>query len=277
MKTLVKIRIMQERHKDRKQYFNEQGITTSKYVIPYISEFKSITDKIRILEIGCGEGGNLIPFVEIGCEVVGVDLNSGQIGNAREFISEHYQDSKVDLLNQNIYDIGTEDIGSFDIVMLRDVIEHIPNQDKFLKHLKSFLKPDGIVFFGFPPWCMPFGGHQQICRSKLLSKTPYFHLLPVVLYKLVLKLFGETEGIINSLLEIKETGIGINRFQRIVAKNGYKFLKKTFYLINPNYEVKFGLKQRTQFKIVQAIPYFRDFLTTCLYSVIKMDNTSPDK
>ena len=267
---------MQERHKDRKQYFIEQGITTRKYVVPYISEFKSVTDKLRVLEIGCGEGGNLIPFLEIGCEVVGVDLNSKQIANARGFIKENYQDSKVTLLDQNIYELGTNEIGSFDIVMLRDVIEHIPNQAKFFKHLKSFLKPDGVVFFGFPPWCMPFGGHQQVCKSKFLSKLPYFHLLPYPLYKFVLKIFGETNHKIESLIEIKDTGIGISKFQRLVKKENYTFLKKTFYLINPNYEVKFGLKKRVQFKVIQAIPYLRDFLTTCVYCVITL-KPLPDK
>jgi len=263
---------MQDRHKNRKQYFNEQGITTKKYVIPYISEVKTIDKNTRLLEIGCGEGGNMSPFIEMGCEVVGVDLNSRQIANAKTYIAQDYENANATLLDQNIYDLTTDDIGSFDVVMLRDVIEHIPNQSKFLAHLKSFLKPDGVVFFGFPPWTMPFGGHQQVCQSKLLSVTPYFHLLPKFLYRLILKTYGETEGKIESLMEIKDTGIGISKFQRIVKQNGYKFLRKTHYLINPNYEIKFGLKKREQFAIIKAIPFFRDFVTTCMYSVIKLDD-----
>ncbi len=265
---------MQKRHLNRKQYFLEQGITTKKYVIPYIEEVQQITKDSRILEIGCGEGGNLTPFVELGCDVVGVDLNKKQIENAQQFINDAVPHSTIKLLNQNIYEISSKDIGRFDIIMLRDVIEHIPNQSKFLSHLKSFLKPNGKVFFGFPPWYMPFGGHQQICRSKLLSKLPYFHLLPTMLYKIVLSSFGERKGTIKSLIEIKETGISINRFHRIVSKNNYGYSKKTYYLINPNYEVKFDLKPRKQFGIISSIPYFRDFITTCFYCVISLDSTS---
>lgn len=264
---------MQERHTDRKQYFLEQGITTKKYVIPYISEINLITEKTRLLEVGCGEGGNLGPFIEMGCEVIGIDLSKSQINNAKDFINEHYQNPTSTLINENIYNISPADIGRFDVIMLRDVIEHIPDQDKFLGHIKQFLNPNGVIFFGFPPWHMPFGGHQQICQNKIVSKLPYFHILPTILYRGILRLFGESEDMINVLIEIKETGIGINKFQRLIKKNKYKFEKKTFYLINPNYEIKFQLKLREQFRIIARIPYLRDFLTTCVYCVVKNNDS----
>ncbi len=264
---------MQERHSNRKMYFAEQGITTKKYVIPYIEQVQKITKGTRVLEIGCGEGGNLSPFIDLECEIVGIDLSSQKLDNARLFIAEQYSNPNIELLNRNIYDVDDKDIGTFDVIFLRDVIEHIPNQNRFMEHLKLFMKPNGVIFFGFPPWTMPFGGHQQNCKSKMLSKVPYLHLLPKFLYKAVLKIFGEPEDTIEALLEIKSTGIGINRFQRIVRKNNYQFVKKDLYLINPNYEIKFGLKPRIQCKIISKIPYFRDFLTTCMYCVIKDNKT----
>ena len=78
---------MQERHKNRKIYFDEQGITTTQYVIPYLEEVMTIDSNTRVLEIGCGEGGNLLPFVERGCEVVGIDLNCPQIERAKQYLS----------------------------------------------------------------------------------------------------------------------------------------------------------------------------------------------
>lgn len=260
---------MQERHRNRKVYFDEQGITTKKFVVPYIEEFQQITKDTRVLEIGCGEGGNLTPFVDLECQVVGIDLNSNQIERAKVFMSEKYGEADIQLLSRNIYDVSNEEVGKFDVIFLRDVIEHIPDQNRFMKHLKNFIKPDGVIFFGFPPWRMPFGGHQQICHSKILSKLPYFHLLPSFLYQSILKIFGEKQATIDSLLEIKDTGISINKFLSFVNGNDYQFLKKEFYLINPNYETKFGLKPRVQFGIIRRIPYLRDFFTTCLYCLIK--------
>jgi cyclopropane fatty-acyl-phospholipid synthase-like methyltransferase len=69
---------MQERHSNRKRYFNEQGLTTAKYVIPYISDLIAITPETTVLEIGCGEAGNLKPFLDMGCRCVGIDISEGR-------------------------------------------------------------------------------------------------------------------------------------------------------------------------------------------------------
>ena len=265
---------MQERHQDRQLYFTEQGKTTERYVIPYIEEVLPVTAGLRVLEIGCGEGGNLTPFVERGCTVTGVDINAGQIATARKLLAQRLPGTEVRLIASDIYRLTAADLGTFDLIFLRDVIEHIPDQRRFFGHLKSFLAGSGIVFFGFPPWRMPFGGHQQICRSKVLSKLPYFHLLPKTAYGGILRFFGEPESTVTSLLEIKDTGISTRRFNRIVKQHGFEFVRRTYFLINPNYEVKFGLQPREQLGVVEQLPYVRDFLTTCCYCLLRQRNVT---
>ncbi|MGB1247721.1 MAG: class I SAM-dependent methyltransferase [Chitinophagales bacterium] len=259
---------MIKRRQDREIYFKEQDYTTATYVVPYISQYKSIDSTIRVLEIGCGEGGNMKYFVDKGCEVVGIDLNEKQLERAQVFLESHCDDtSKLTLLFQDIYDTDTESLGKFDVIMMRDVIEHIPNQNKFLAFLKNFTKDDGLIFFGFPPWYMPFGGHQQGCDS-VLRKTPYFHILPTFLYRFILKIFGEPQGKIDSLLQTKSTGISIERFKKCARVNDWKILDETLYFINPNYDVKFKLKPRKQNWLFGRIPFFRNFVSTCAYYII---------
>ncbi|MEZ4978326.1 MAG: class I SAM-dependent methyltransferase [Chitinophagales bacterium] len=259
---------MIERRLHRDKYFKEQDLTTRKYVVPYLASQKKLSSNLRILEIGCGEGGNLPFFLEANMDVVGVDLNTSQIERARSLLAEDLnENNKLLLLHQNIYDVSPKEIGQFDIIMLRDVIEHIPNQEKFISFLKDFLKKDGIVFFGFPPWYMPFGGHQQGCDSAL-KKMPYFHILPAFLYSFILKVFGEKDYKIENLLQTKATGISIERFKKIVKQSNWQILDETLYLINPNYEVKFSLKPRKQFKLIAMLPFIRNFFTTCAYYII---------
>ena len=43
---------------------------------------------MNILEIGCGDGGNLLPFTELGCNTTGVDLSAGRIKDAILFFEE---------------------------------------------------------------------------------------------------------------------------------------------------------------------------------------------
>jgi len=173
-------------------------------------------------------------------------------------------------LCKNIYD---EDFlakyeASFDIIILKDVIEHVPQQEQFVPYLKRFLKPGGQIFFGFPPWYMPFGGHQQVCRKKFISVIPYYHILPRPIYKAILKMAGEDEDVVKEMMEIKDTQITIERFERIMRKSGLKVMNKQHYLINPIYRYKFGLQPRKQFGFISAIPYVRDFLTTCVYYTV---------
>lgn len=257
---------MQDRHLNREQYFKEQEITVEKYVLPFIREVKNMDENTTVLEIGCGEGGNLVPFYKMGCKkIVGVDLSEGKIENANQFFGNR---NHIVFIHDDIYHVKVEDIGQFDMIITRDVLEHIHNQEAFISFVKRFMKPGGKFFLGFPPWYNPFGGHQQMCDSKFLSKLPYFHILPRSIYQLILRLFGETEAKIKGLLEVKETRISIERFERIIRQNNYRIDKKVFYFINPNYEVKFGLKPRKAGRLLSSIPFVRNFFITTVYYVI---------
>lgn len=258
-------------HADKSVYFSYQYRTSKEYIIPYLSDVIDLTVPKNILEIGCAEAGVLKAFTEQGHHCMGIELSPSRVKLAEQFMAEEIKEGKIRFLAKNIYDIDiSKDIGNrFDLIILKDVIEHIHDQAKFMSELKSFLNPGGVVFFGFPPWMMPFGGHQQISNIKLLSVTPYFHLLPKFIYKGILKLFKEKTSRIEDLLEIKETGISIERFETLLRKEQFEILKKKFFLTNPIYQYKFNLKVRKQFALISSIPWIRNFLTTCAYYVIR--------
>jgi len=260
---------MQKRHTDPFQYINEQIISTQKYIVPFIQQVKPLNASLQVLEIGCGEAGNLKPFLDLGCSCTGVDYSTHKIDKGKAFYATHQFANRIQLISDDIYNIK-EFQAKFDVIILRDVIEHIHNQDKFLGLMKKLMAPNAVGFFAFPPWQNPFGGHQQICENKILSALPYFHLLPKTIYKAILKIFGESEIKIFSLIEIKETGISLERFEKLVTKNDYVQLQKTLYFINPNYEIKFGLKPRVLNSLLAKIPYLRNYFTTCGYYLIAL-------
>lgn len=259
---------MFEFHKDRKRYFDIQYLNAKKYLIPFIEEKFPIKAGSRILEIGCGEGGVLKAFVEKGCTGVGVELDHPRVEYAEQFLKEEIGVGKLKFVTKDIYKVDIEDDleGLFDIIVLKDVIEHIHDHAKIIGWMKFLLNENGIVFFGFPPWYMPFGGHQQMCRSRV-SRLPYIHLLPKSIYRWILK--KNKESVVDALMEIRDTRFSIERFKKISVKEGYGIAHDRHYLINPIYEWKFGWKPRTQSIIIKAIPFVRNFFTTCVYYVIK--------
>lgn len=258
---------MFEFHADRKRYFEIQLLNAEKYVIPFIEEKFQVKPGMRVLEIGCGEGGVLKAFINKGCEGVGVELDAPRIVDAKKFLPDDIDAGRLRFVVKDIYevDVDKDFNGLFDIIILKDVIEHIHNQPRLIGWMKKFLKPGGIVFFGFPPWYMPFGGHQQICKSKV-SRLPYIHLLPKGIYQWILKKRKENAG---EMMEIRETGISIERFEKICKKEGYSFLHNRHYLLNPIYEWKFGWKPIRQALLIKAIPFVRNFYTTCVYYIIQ--------
>ncbi len=188
-------------HNDKKRYFEMQAQNARSYIVPFVEKHMVITPGMRVLEIGCAGAGVLKAFTEKGCITVGVELDEPRLVLAREFMKEELEQGRISFVSKDIYkvDIEQELKGRFDIVILKDVIEHIHNQEKLIGWMKGLLNPAGVIFFGFPPWQMPFGGHQQIMTNKLLSKLPYFHLLPMAAYKGLLKFFKQDVHLLQRL------------------------------------------------------------------------------
>jgi len=258
-------------HTVKSDYFEIQYKNSKESIVPFVSPFIQLNENIRVLEIGSAEAGVLKAFTDFECNCTGIELSPKRVELARNFMKSELKTGKVRFLVKNVYDIDIEkDIGfRFDLIILKDVIEHIHEQGKFIPFMANFLKPQGIIFIGFPPWFMPFGGHQQMCEHKLLSKIPYFHILPKSIYKLILKTFKEKKEKVDMFLEVKETGISIERFERIVKKNNYRIIDRIFYFIPPIYKYKFKLKPKKLNTFIMKIPYIRDFISMSAYYIIQ--------
>ena len=259
---------MQDRHIDYKLYFNELAKGTRDFVIPYIESVRKIHADSVVLEIGCGRGGNLLPFLEEkNCKVIGID-KSDELEYARNFFKDCKNVNNLTLLKCNFYEVNPSSIPKANIVLIRDVLEHIVNRALFFERLKEFMASDAIIFVAFPPWRMPFGGHQQGCKNFLLSKMPYYHLLPRCIFELILKIFGEDKNYIDSLYDdVRQTKLSICEYKKLLKKSRFKIEKETYYLINPSYKTKFGLNPRILPSFLK-IPAICDFYTTAHYSII---------
>ena len=266
---------MYEFHGDKKRYFDMTYRVTKEHIIPFLEQTMEIKPSMRVLEIGCGEAGVLKAFLERDCHCTGIELEESRIELAKGFLAEELAAGNVQFLNKNIYDVNPEvDLdGLYDLIILKDVIEHIPDQARFMPELLRFLQKGGTVFFAFPPWMMPYGGHQQVLPGKLASKLPFTHLLPGVLYPMLLKALGTPKSGVATMEDIRSTGISIERFERISRKSGFEIDNKQFYLFNPIYEHKFGLKPRRQWAWVSRVPFLRNFVTMGVYYSLRSRDT----
>lgn len=111
-----------------------------KYWHWYLQIFKEnikITDKTKILEIGCGPDG-MINYIE-GGEKYGLDP-------LMDYFTKNFKMSdKVKWIKAMGEHIPFED-NYFDVVVSTNVLDHVFNPDSFLKEIRRTLKPKGNFF-----------------------------------------------------------------------------------------------------------------------------------
>jgi 2-polyprenyl-3-methyl-5-hydroxy-6-metoxy-1,4-benzoquinol methylase len=96
----------------------------------------------RFLDIGCGSGASVRSATDLGWEAVGIDIDPQLIREGREQLG-------VDLRCVPILDADLP-VGSFDLVRLRDVVEHLPNPRDVLARVGELLAPGGVALFVTP-------------------------------------------------------------------------------------------------------------------------------
>jgi SAM-dependent methyltransferase len=95
----------------------------------------------RLLDVGCSNGGFLRYAQSRGFVGCGVELNP--------FTAEIARRNGLDVKTGTLDDAGFKE-GSFDIVWLGDVIEHVPNPGELLRSCAYLLLPGGILAISTP-------------------------------------------------------------------------------------------------------------------------------
>jgi len=97
----------------------------------------------RFLDVGCNMGFLLRKVREGGWEAVGVEPSPSLAKLARE-------QWKLPIHNCFLDKLPIEEAGTFDVVALSDVFEHVTMPLRFLKDVQRLMKDDGIVYIKVP-------------------------------------------------------------------------------------------------------------------------------
>jgi len=92
----------------------------------------------RLLDIGCGDGGFSEQFLSLGWKVFGIDLETGQLEEARL--------KGIQAKGCNLMDGIPFPDGSFTAVAAGEVIEHLVDTDRLLEEAYRVLEPGGFLF-----------------------------------------------------------------------------------------------------------------------------------
>lgn len=136
----------------------------------------------RVLDVGCAYGGFSIAMAKAGAKVSGVDVSAKFIDYAKAN-ALNTAEIEFTVLDASSIDVRkTFEKGSFDFVLLNDVLEHIYDTASLVANLDWLLSDTGMVFFkvpnGFSPRFVLSEGHRRIFGLTVLDPDCWFYLYP---------------------------------------------------------------------------------------------------
>ncbi|HBQ14185.1 MAG TPA: hypothetical protein DEF51_24675 [Myxococcales bacterium] len=128
-------------------------------------------DRCRILELGCAEGGNVIPlaFHLDRCELVGVDGSAVQIDKATEARDRLGLDN-LELVHADFMELP-DDLGTFDYILCHGVFSWVAEdvRAKILDLCASHLSEHGVAYISYN--CAPGWAIRAQMRRALMERV----------------------------------------------------------------------------------------------------------
>ncbi|MCS7298232.1 MAG: methyltransferase domain-containing protein [Bacteroidia bacterium] len=243
-------------------YWRHQFLIGWYELLPFLMNHGAFHPGMAVIEIGCGEAGVLSAFTVAGAtEAAGTDIEKPRLEAAASIATALRLP-----LYLTLHDILRDEIPSqwharFDLVLLRDVIEHLEDTAAALVRIAKLLRPNGHLMVVFPPYPSPFGGHQHLSVNRLM-KIPYIHLLPDKLFYYVFR--GDFLVERSEVLWLRRIRLSLPKFLRAVRSSEFEIVAQRHYLIRPafRYRLKLPFPSVPLTALVRLLPSLMQYFCT---------------
>jgi 2-polyprenyl-3-methyl-5-hydroxy-6-metoxy-1,4-benzoquinol methylase len=169
-----------------------------------IQEFLEV-EKGNVLELGVGNAYYLSLFKNEGWNVKGIEISDAAI-------EQNKKEYDIDLWKLNILkdDVNKFEDIKFDVIVVRDFLEHFKEQEIIWKKINSWLKEDGIVVFS--------SASSEIIKKWNESKyvnTPLAGQHKSFLSRLALEILAESSELKPRIFEMMQN----NKYYFVVSKD----------------------------------------------------------
>lgn len=226
-------------------------------LLPWLQQFNLWKPGVAVCEIGCAEGGVLAAFVERGTSyALGTDIQRALLTE----ISDPVWTSQGLDIDFTHHDVIYENVPAawqerFDIVLLRDVIEHLDDAQIALRNIQRLLKPGGVVVVTFPPYTSPFGGHQQLLGTKV-GAIPFVHLLPWSIFSSIITQGEEVNQ--EELVRLHRIRLSASDVRRAATAANLRVVDERLFALRPVFRWKYQLPiPSLEVSALRAVPGVR--------------------
>jgi SAM-dependent methyltransferase len=224
-----------------RSYFEYQRLLGRDVVIPWLAARLEL-ERLQVGDFGAHHGGMLDALREGGVVdgAIGLELSRDVVASSPFVPDDRFRLEVADVM-------AVDGPHEFDLVLMHDVLEHIPEYDRALDAVSRALVRDGHLFVSFPPYYSAFGGHQQLARG-LARMAPFAHLLPAKLFFHLAKPgeqeYMTVEGAYQDMLSVRRTRLTLTDAERAFSSAGFEVLERELFIVRPEYTIRYGLKPR---------------------------------
>ena len=121
----------------------------------------------KVIDCGCGSGSYVLEFLKLGCDAWGIEYNEDKV--------RHFKRTAKDPDRVEPGDLERIQFGeaTFDMALLNEVLEHVPNDQKALAEIGRILKPGGTLVVFSPNRLYPFETHGVTWKSSRRRILPH--------------------------------------------------------------------------------------------------------
>jgi len=139
----------------------------------YLRNRPILSSNMKVLDVGCAMGSNLIPFADMGCDVHGIDIHPDISNNAKK-IMKHRGYEDIDFKEGSNRNIPFSD-NSFDLITSINTLHYEKNEEDMMLALNEFqrvLKPGGGLYIStvgpkheIYNLSKPLGNHENLIQD----------------------------------------------------------------------------------------------------------------
>jgi SAM-dependent methyltransferase len=218
-------------------YYEYQYSVGERVVGPWLRERMVIAGK-AVADFGAHGGGMLDALRAAGAASgVGLEINPAIVESSPFQPSDGFRLEVADLTA-----LGP-DGEKYDLVVLHDVLEHVPAAAAVLAAAERSLAPGGRVFVSFPPYYSMVGGHQHLARGWARA-VPWVHYLPerafVRLARPSDNEYMSARDSLDDMLSVRRTRLTLRKAERAFARAGLVVADSDLFVSRPEYTVRYG-------------------------------------
>ena len=229
-------------------------------VLGSVARFRPIPPRAMILDVGSGVGGFVVACRELGYRAFGVEPD--RIGAGARVTSIQIAARRV---SSNVFISAVGEAlpfpdGTFDLVTLNQVVEHVPDQLAVLREAARVLRPGGVLYVACPNYLRFYEPHYKIF---------WLPLMPKILGRLYLRVRGRNPVMLADLFyttnrRLRKWLEAIGNDFQVVDSHQAQFIRKCAG------QGEFASRRAQLLKKMVSLPYLGPILKTFILFWIRL-------